>query len=172
MFLLVVESFMVKRWKAMQVFFKSFGCSTNLADGEVLAGCLAAGGYDLVKSATTADVIIYNTCAVGVIHVVTQDFLFWVCIREIEQMLHFESQSMDGRVANGPNGTNVHMSLPIQGCSFGGPHFAIGVDNVALELANSAGLIRLSLWDVARVMQDKRDGFRVPRRIWMRGRAL
>jgi len=64
MFLLVVESFMVKRWKAMQVFVKSFGCSTNLADGEVLAGCLAAAGYDLVKSATTADVIIYNTCAV------------------------------------------------------------------------------------------------------------
>jgi len=48
----------------MQVFVKSFGCSTNLADGEVLAGCLAEAGYKLVNSVTSADVIIYNTCAV------------------------------------------------------------------------------------------------------------
>jgi len=48
----------------MQVFVKSFGCSTNLADGEVLAGCLAESGYKLLDSVTTADVIIYNTCAV------------------------------------------------------------------------------------------------------------
>jgi threonylcarbamoyladenosine tRNA methylthiotransferase CDKAL1 len=48
----------------MQVFVKSFGCSTNLADGEVLAGCLAEAGHKLVNSAASADVIIYNTCAV------------------------------------------------------------------------------------------------------------
>jgi MiaB-like tRNA modifying enzyme len=48
----------------MQVFVKSFGCSTNLADGEVLAGCLAEAGYKLVNSVTSTDVIIYNTCAV------------------------------------------------------------------------------------------------------------
>jgi MiaB-like tRNA modifying enzyme len=48
----------------MQVFVKSFGCSTNLADGEILAGCLAKAGYELVNSVTSADVIIYNTCAV------------------------------------------------------------------------------------------------------------
>jgi MiaB-like tRNA modifying enzyme len=48
----------------MQVFVKSFGCSTNLADGEVLAGCLAAAGYGLVNSASEADVVVYNTCAV------------------------------------------------------------------------------------------------------------
>ncbi len=48
----------------MQVFVKSFGCSTNLADGEVLAGCLVNAGYKLSQSATTADIIIYNTCAV------------------------------------------------------------------------------------------------------------
>jgi len=48
----------------MQVFVKSFGCSTNLADGEVLAGCLAAAGYGLVNSASQADVVVYNTCAV------------------------------------------------------------------------------------------------------------
>ncbi|MEM3627539.1 MAG: tRNA (N(6)-L-threonylcarbamoyladenosine(37)-C(2))-methylthiotransferase [Candidatus Bathyarchaeia archaeon] len=48
----------------MEVFVKSFGCSTNLADGEFLAGCLAEAGYKLVDSAVAADVIIYNTCAV------------------------------------------------------------------------------------------------------------
>jgi len=48
----------------MHVFVKSFGCSANLADGEVLAGCLAKAGYELAGSASEADVIIYNTCAV------------------------------------------------------------------------------------------------------------
>jgi MiaB-like tRNA modifying enzyme len=48
----------------MKVFVKSFGCSTNLADGEVLAGCLAEAGYQIVNSAIVADVLIFNTCAV------------------------------------------------------------------------------------------------------------
>jgi MiaB-like tRNA modifying enzyme len=48
----------------MEVFVRSFGCSTNLADGEFLAGCLAEAGYKLANSAAAADVIIYNTCAV------------------------------------------------------------------------------------------------------------
>jgi len=48
----------------MRVFVKSFGCSTNLADGEILAGCLAEAGYKLVDSVSSADLIIYNTCAV------------------------------------------------------------------------------------------------------------
>jgi MiaB-like tRNA modifying enzyme len=48
----------------MRVFVESFGCSTNLADGEVLAGCLTEAGYELVNCVDHADVIIYNTCAV------------------------------------------------------------------------------------------------------------
>ena len=48
----------------MHVFVKSYGCSANLADGEVLEGCLAKAGYTLADSALKADVIIYNTCAV------------------------------------------------------------------------------------------------------------
>ncbi len=48
----------------MRVFVKSFGCSTNLADGEVLAGCLAEAGHQLTKSPSEAEIIIYNTCAV------------------------------------------------------------------------------------------------------------
>ena len=48
----------------MRVFVKSFGCSANLADGEVLAGCLAKAGYELADSASEASVVVYNTCAV------------------------------------------------------------------------------------------------------------
>jgi threonylcarbamoyladenosine tRNA methylthiotransferase CDKAL1 len=48
----------------MHVFVKSFGCSANLADGEVLAGCLAEAGYELVDSIAMAEVVVYNTCAV------------------------------------------------------------------------------------------------------------
>ena len=47
-----------------QVFIKNFGCSSNLADGEVLAGCLAQAGFQLAKSELEADLIIFNTCAV------------------------------------------------------------------------------------------------------------
>ncbi|MEM2937462.1 MAG: tRNA (N(6)-L-threonylcarbamoyladenosine(37)-C(2))-methylthiotransferase [Candidatus Bathyarchaeia archaeon] len=49
---------------SVRVFTKSFGCSTNLADGEVLAGCLLKAGYELVSDVVSADVVIYNTCAV------------------------------------------------------------------------------------------------------------
>lgn len=48
----------------MRVFIKSFGCSTNLADSEVLAGCLTRAGYELVDHASSADIVVYNTCAV------------------------------------------------------------------------------------------------------------
>ena len=47
-----------------QVFIKNFGCSSNVADGEVLAGCLVEAGFKLAVSELEADVIIYNTCAV------------------------------------------------------------------------------------------------------------
>jgi len=63
MFLFLFGAFNVLRWW-MRVFVRSFGCSSNLADGEVLAGCLAEAGYELVDSSLDADVVIYNTCAV------------------------------------------------------------------------------------------------------------
>jgi threonylcarbamoyladenosine tRNA methylthiotransferase CDKAL1 len=47
-----------------QVFIKNFGCSSNVADGEVLAGCLVESGFRLAASELEANVIIYNTCAV------------------------------------------------------------------------------------------------------------
>lgn len=48
----------------MRVFVRSFGCSANMADGEVLAGCLVEAGFTLADSAADADVVVYNSCAV------------------------------------------------------------------------------------------------------------
>ena len=50
--------------KTKRVYVKSFGCPTNLADGELIAGCLSEAGYDVVETVEDADVLIYNTCAV------------------------------------------------------------------------------------------------------------
>ncbi|MCW4017536.1 MAG: tRNA (N(6)-L-threonylcarbamoyladenosine(37)-C(2))-methylthiotransferase [Candidatus Bathyarchaeota archaeon] len=48
----------------MKTYVRSFGCSANTADSQVLSGCLANAGYRLTDSETDADVIIYNSCAV------------------------------------------------------------------------------------------------------------
>jgi MiaB-like tRNA modifying enzyme len=64
MFLFPIKAFNVLRWKIMKIFVKSFGCSTNLADTEVLAGCLVKAGYELAYSVSDADIVICNTCAV------------------------------------------------------------------------------------------------------------
>jgi threonylcarbamoyladenosine tRNA methylthiotransferase CDKAL1 len=48
----------------MRIFVRSFGCSANLADGEVLAGCLAQAGYTLAETEAEAEVVVYNSCAV------------------------------------------------------------------------------------------------------------
>jgi MiaB-like tRNA modifying enzyme len=50
--------------KVKRVYVKSFGCSANLADGEVIAGCLSEAGFRLVKNKSDADFVVYNTCAV------------------------------------------------------------------------------------------------------------
>lgn len=47
-----------------RVFVKSFGCSTNIADGEFIMGCLSTEGYEIAKRIEDADVLVYNTCAV------------------------------------------------------------------------------------------------------------
>ncbi|MBT8171796.1 tRNA (N(6)-L-threonylcarbamoyladenosine(37)-C(2))-methylthiotransferase [Candidatus Bathyarchaeota archaeon] len=46
------------------VYVKSFGCSANLADGEIISGCLSKAGYKLLKDPQNAKFVIYNTCAV------------------------------------------------------------------------------------------------------------
>jgi threonylcarbamoyladenosine tRNA methylthiotransferase CDKAL1 len=47
-----------------QIYLKSFGCPTNLADGEFMVGCLSNAGYEIVENPEKATVMIYNTCAV------------------------------------------------------------------------------------------------------------
>jgi threonylcarbamoyladenosine tRNA methylthiotransferase CDKAL1 len=48
----------------VSVFVRSFGCSANLADSEVLMGCLASAGFTLAAAEADADVVVYNSCAV------------------------------------------------------------------------------------------------------------
>ena len=43
---------------------KSYGCSANLADSEIIIGCLNEAGFKQAKSIMEADIVIYNTCAV------------------------------------------------------------------------------------------------------------
>jgi MiaB-like tRNA modifying enzyme len=42
----------------------NYGCSSNTADGETLAGCLKQAGYTLTATEAEADLIIFNSCAV------------------------------------------------------------------------------------------------------------
>ena len=46
------------------VYVKSFGCSANLADGEVISGCLSGAGFKVVNTPQDAEILIYNSCAV------------------------------------------------------------------------------------------------------------
>jgi threonylcarbamoyladenosine tRNA methylthiotransferase CDKAL1 len=48
----------------MRIFVRAFGCSSSLADGEVLTGCLAQAGHTIVGRLADADLVVYNTCAV------------------------------------------------------------------------------------------------------------
>jgi threonylcarbamoyladenosine tRNA methylthiotransferase CDKAL1 len=49
---------------SLRVYVKSFGCSANLADGEVIAGCLREAGFEVVDEPQDAEILVYNTCAV------------------------------------------------------------------------------------------------------------
>jgi threonylcarbamoyladenosine tRNA methylthiotransferase CDKAL1 len=48
----------------LRVFVRSFGCSSSVADGEVIAGLLGTAGFELAGSVEEADVVVFNTCAV------------------------------------------------------------------------------------------------------------
>jgi threonylcarbamoyladenosine tRNA methylthiotransferase CDKAL1 len=64
MFLFPVKASNVLRCDSMQVFVRTFGCSSNLADGEALTGCLSQSGHKIVETISSAELVIYNTCAV------------------------------------------------------------------------------------------------------------
>jgi len=48
----------------MKINIKTYGCSANTSDSEVMAGCLTKAGYELTKHEAEADLLIFNTCAV------------------------------------------------------------------------------------------------------------
>jgi threonylcarbamoyladenosine tRNA methylthiotransferase CDKAL1 len=62
----------------VRVFVKSFGCSTNQADGAILAGCLAGAGHEMVATVSDAELVVYNTCAVKG---PTEDRMIEICRR-------------------------------------------------------------------------------------------
>lgn len=47
-----------------KIFIKTYGCSLNQSDSEVMAGLLKKADFELVKNAKQADLIIINTCTV------------------------------------------------------------------------------------------------------------
>jgi len=48
----------------MKIFIRTFGCTLNQSDSEVMAGLLAKAGHSLVDSVGDADLVIFNTCTV------------------------------------------------------------------------------------------------------------
>ena len=47
-----------------KIHIKTYGCSLNLSDSELMAGILEKKGYDIVDSEDEADLVIINSCTV------------------------------------------------------------------------------------------------------------
>ena len=56
----------------MNIFIKSFGCSSNMHEGEVMAGLLKNAGHALAQEPENADIIILNLCTVKGHHTALQ----------------------------------------------------------------------------------------------------
>jgi threonylcarbamoyladenosine tRNA methylthiotransferase CDKAL1 len=48
----------------MKIFIRTFGCTLNQSDSEVMAGLLVKAGHELVSDLKKADMILFNTCTV------------------------------------------------------------------------------------------------------------
>jgi hypothetical protein len=110
--------------------------------------------------------LIHGTCAAWVIDVDSLDFMSWIAIREIELALKFQERAADVRVGDGGNGLNIHMSLGDRNCKRAPAHFTLGRDTLAVDRETDAGTVRISNFDVFRVVSDKRPN--VTRRGWVR----
>jgi hypothetical protein len=118
---------------------------------------------------------IFRMCAVCVINVTTRDVFSWVCMREMEQMLDFQSRSADGRTADGGNGLNVHISLGFTpNCRDAQAHFVLGEDRITynFDFQGKIGRIRISCFDHFRTVSDSTPTDASDRRIWMPGRPV
>ena len=48
----------------MRVFIRTYGCTTNQADSEIIAGRLEHDGHEVVDTPVDSDVIVVNSCTV------------------------------------------------------------------------------------------------------------
>jgi threonylcarbamoyladenosine tRNA methylthiotransferase CDKAL1 len=48
----------------MRIFIRTFGCTLNQSDSEVMAGLLAKAGHELVSELANAEMVLFNTCTV------------------------------------------------------------------------------------------------------------
>jgi len=47
-----------------RAYVETYGCQMNISDGELMAGVLEGGGYEIVATPEEADVVLVNTCAI------------------------------------------------------------------------------------------------------------
>jgi tRNA-2-methylthio-N6-dimethylallyladenosine synthase len=47
-----------------EVYIETYGCQMNVSDSEIVASILSDGGFGLTGDASTADVVLLNTCAI------------------------------------------------------------------------------------------------------------
>ena len=59
-----VRAFRSEKEKIPLCYVHSFGCQQNVSDGEKIMGLLSEMGYGVTTEIDSADLIIYNTCAV------------------------------------------------------------------------------------------------------------
>jgi hypothetical protein len=104
--------------------------------------------------------VIRNTCATWVVDVNALTCFAWVGLREIVSALDFQEAVGDGRVADGGEGRNVHISGQGTGCSSAPAHFVIGHDVIRQTGSTPSGELRVSEFDLFRVCVDR--GIRLP----------
>jgi len=118
---------------------------------------------------------IFHTCAVCVINVATGAVFTCVSMREMEQMLEFQSRSADGRTADGGNGLNVRISLGFTPhCRDVEAHFVVVEDRLSytFDFKGKTGQIRIPIFDLFRGVTDSTPTDASKRRIWMPGRPV
>lgn len=59
-----VREILVKRDSPYLCCLRSFGCQQNVSDGEKILGLLCEMGYGVTDDVSSADLILYNTCAI------------------------------------------------------------------------------------------------------------
>lgn len=98
---------------------------------------------------------IQHICSTWVIDVNSFECMQWVGLREITSALDFQEQAGDGRVADGGNGRNVHISVEDPLCRLAPSHFTIGNDLTISLGSTPIGEMTVSYFDCFRVCADK-----------------